>query len=89
MPAHTLFRVPELGATFKLQLMSPGWIKNRMQIYPKEIPHVVARDPEHPDDADKGEFILTATTEQLQKYVKEHMNDEGFWEEPGELKKMK
>lgn len=89
MPAHTLFRVRELGATFKLQLLSPGWMKNRLQIYPKEISHVWASDPENPDDKDKGEVIITATTEQLQKYVKEHMNDEGFWEEPGELKKIK
>ena len=89
MPAHTLFRVRELGATFKLQLMSPGWIKDRLQLHPKEISHVRAADPEHPDDADKAEFILTATTEQLQKFVKEHMNDDGFWEEPGELKKVK
>ncbi|HUS37473.1 MAG TPA: hypothetical protein VM680_19150 [Verrucomicrobiae bacterium] len=89
MPAHTLFRVRELGATFKLQLLSPGWMKDRLQLHPKEISHVLANDPEHPDDGDKGEFILTASTEQLQKYVKEHINDEGFWEEPGELKKTK
>lgn len=89
MPAHTLFRVRELGATFKMQLLSPGWMKNRLQLHPKELAHAFAADPEHPDDVDKGEFILTASTEQLQKYVKEHMNDEGFWEEPGELKKIK
>jgi hypothetical protein len=89
MPAHTLFRVRELEKTFKLQLLSLGWMKDRLQLHPKEISHVLSSDPEHPDEADKGEFVLTASTEQLQKYVKEHMNEGGFWEEPGELKKIK
>jgi hypothetical protein len=89
MPAHALFRVKELGDTFKLQMLSPGWFKNRMQLQPKEIANMFITDPEHPDDVDKGEFVLTAPTEQLQKYLLEHLNDEGFWEEPGELKKVK
>ena len=89
MPAHVLFRVKELGESFKLQIMSLGWVRNRLQVYPKEIANVFVIDPEHPDDADKGEFVLTAPTEQLQKYLLEHLNDEGFWEETGELKKVK
>lgn len=89
MPAHTLFRVREIGESFKLQLLSPGWMKERLKLNPKELAHVLAHDPEHPENADDNEIILTASTEQLQKFVKEHMNDEGFWEEPGELKKSK
>jgi hypothetical protein len=89
MPAHTLFRVRDLGETLKIQLLSPGWMKNRLQLHPKEIANVFAPDPEHPDNLDQGEFILTADTERLQKYVTEHLNDDGFWEEPGELKKVK
>jgi len=89
MPAHALFRVKELGETFKLQMLSPGWFKNRLQLHPKEIANVFVTDPEHPDDDDKGEFVLTAPTEEVQKYLLTHMNEEGFWEEPGELKKVK
>ena len=89
VPGHTLFRVLEVGESFKVQLLSPGWIKNRMQLNPKELSHVIAADPENPGETDKGEVILTAETERLQKFVKEHTNDEGFWEEPGTLKKVK
>jgi hypothetical protein len=89
MPAHTLMRVRELGDIFKVQLLSPGWVKNRLQLHPKEIANVFAPNPEHPDDADTGEFILTADTERVQKFLTEHLNDEGFWDEPGELKKVK
>jgi len=90
IPAHALFRVGALESeSFKLQMLSPGWVKNRLQLHPKEIANVFANDPEHPEDADKGEFIFTADTEALQKYVTAHLNDEGFWEEPGELKKLK
>lgn len=87
MPAHTLFRVREIGESFKLQILSLNWMKNRLQLHPKEIANVLVTDPEHPDDMDKAEFILTADTERLQKYLLEHLNDEGFWEETGELKK--
>jgi hypothetical protein len=89
MPAHALFRVKELGETFKLQMLSPGWFKSRMQLHPKEIPNLFVCDPEHLDDIDKGEFVLTAPTDEVQKYLLVHLNDEGFWEEPGELKKVK
>jgi hypothetical protein len=88
-PAHALFRVLELGETFKLQMLSPGWFKSRMQLHPKEIANVFMTDPEHPDDVDKGEFVLTASTDEVQKYLLAHLNDEGFWEEPGDLKKVK
>jgi hypothetical protein len=89
MPAHTLFRVREIGASFKLQLLSPGKIKERLKANPKELSHVFAHDPEHPENVDDGEVILTASTEQLQKFVKEHVNDESFWEDSGELKRIK
>jgi hypothetical protein len=89
MPAHALFRVLDIGETFKLQMLSPGWFKNRLQLHPKEIGNIFVTDPEHPDDVDKGEFVLTANTEAVQKYLMEHLKDEGFWEEPGELKKVK
>jgi hypothetical protein len=89
MPAHALFRVLEIGESFKLQALTPGWFKDRMQVHPKEIANIFVADPEHPDDVDKGEFVLTANTEALQKYLLEHLKDEGFWEEPGELKKLK
>jgi hypothetical protein len=89
MPAHTLLQVLELGETFKLQIVSQGWVRNRLQLHPKEIANVFAGDPEHPEDAEKGEFILTAGTDELQKYVLAHMKEEGFWDKPGELKRAK
>jgi hypothetical protein len=89
IPAHHLFRIREYGETFKLQILSMEWIKNRLQLHPNEIAHVRSHDPEHPDDVDKAEFILTAETERLQKYVIEHLNDEGFFDTAFELKKVK
>ena len=89
MPAHTVMRVQELGASLRLQLLSPTWMKNRLQVHPKEIAHFIGRDPENPDDPDKGDYILTADTAALQKFLKEHMSADGFWEEPGVLKKVK
>lgn len=89
MPAHTLFRVKEIGESLKIQMLSPNWMKTRLQLHPKEIANVFTPNPEHPDDVEQGEFVLTASTDDVQKYITAHMNDEGFWEEPGELKKVK
>lgn len=90
MPAHALFRVQALEeASFKVQMLNPDWMKNRLQLHPKEIANVFASDPEHPDDADKGEFILTADTDAIQKFIVTHLNDDGFWNEGGELKRQK
>jgi hypothetical protein len=89
IPAHHLFRVRELGESFRFQLLNLDWFNHRLQLYPKEIANVRSPDPEHPEDADQGEFILTADTEHLQKYILEHLNDEGFFDNETTLKKVK
>ena len=44
-------------------------------------------DPEHRDDRDKDEIVLTADTKALQKFVREHLNDEDFFVGDSVLKK--
>lgn len=88
IPAHHLFRVPEIGATVKIALQSGEFIKNWIEGHPNDLAHIRLNDPEHPDDADKGEYVLTADTARLQKFVLAHFKDEGFFDSPNELKKI-
>ena len=80
IPAHHLFRYSVTDGALQLQLLSGEWIKERVKTHPNEIAHVRAHDPEHPDDPDKGEIVLTDRTEQLQKFILGHLHDEGFFE---------
>lgn len=88
IPAHHLFRVNELGATLKIQLLSADWIEKYLKEHPSEIAHMRLHDPESPNDPEKGETVLTASTEQLQRFVRDHTRDEGFWSDSGWFKKI-
>src|SRR5688500_12247289 len=89
IPAHVLLRAVEIGESLKLQSFNQAWLEKRLQLHPNEIPNVRAPDPEHPNDPDKGEIVLTATTDRLQKYIMDHRNDEDFWDGVDALKKVK
>ncbi|MDA1272575.1 MAG: hypothetical protein O2960_00780 [Verrucomicrobia bacterium] len=88
IPAHHLFRIGKIGSSLEIQILSGGWIKDWVKAHPKDIAHVRAPDPDEPENPDKGEIVLTAGTEALQKFVLAHLNDEGFFDESGELRKV-
>lgn len=79
IPAHNLFKVEGIDGSFKARILSRDWIQKRLQANPAEIPHIKAHDPEEPNEADKAEVILTGTTEQLQKFIRDHNKADEFW----------
>ena len=85
IPAHHLFRIGKIGSALELQVLSLDWIKEWSTEHPEGIAHVQAPDSEKPEDPDKGEVILTAGTKALQRFVLAHLDDEGFFDENGEL----
>lgn len=88
IPAHHLFRVGKIGGSLELQILSLDWMKNWISEHPDGIAHVKAPDPEKPEDPEKGEIILTAGTKALQRFILAHLNDEGFFDESGKLKRV-
>ena len=88
IPAHHLLRVNELGTALKMQILDMGWVKKWVSEHPNALPSVRTPDPENPTDEDKVEFVLAADTERLQKWVLEHQNEEGFWNNVWEVKKV-
>ena len=87
VPAHHLVRVRKLGATFEYQSLSLEGVKKWLEAHPKEIAFVAMPDPEHPDDKEKTELVLTAGTEDLQKFVRNHLDAPEFYDDRIELKK--
>jgi hypothetical protein len=87
MPAHHLLRIRNVGSALQVQMLGLDWVRDRMRTHPNEIGHILVADSEHPDDADKGEAVLTAGTELLQKFVRDHLDAMGFFDDPVHLKK--
>ncbi|MCC6234203.1 MAG: hypothetical protein IT580_16285 [Verrucomicrobiales bacterium] len=79
IPAHHLFRVVELGATLKLTTLNPEWMAKRLRAHPTELEHAFIPSAEEPDQRDKDELVLTASTEALQRFLRQHRDEEEFF----------
>jgi hypothetical protein len=88
IPAHHLFRVREIEPMLKIDIMDIEWVQNWIREHRNDIPAIQIMDPEHPGDADEAEFVLTADTERLQKFVRDHMKAEGFFKPAEPMKKL-
>lgn len=86
IPAHHLFRIMREGPSIQIQILNIEWVRNWIRENPNSIAHVIATDPENPNDQEKMEYILTADTERLQKFVLEHVNDKNFFGDSTQLK---
>jgi hypothetical protein len=85
IPAHHLFRI-ELGAELKIAPLNTDWVQKWLRKNPTALAHVTVVDPEHREDRDKDELVLTADTKALQKFVLAHLNDKEFFVEATILK---
>jgi hypothetical protein len=82
IPAHHLFRLLDVGETLRLAPLDPEWMARWLRANPQKLAH--ARVPSaDTEDA----FVLTAETAALQRFVREHLHDDGFFAEPMVLQK--
>lgn len=87
VPAHHLFKLLELGPDLKLAALNTDWVQKWLRKHPDSLAHVAVIDPEHRDDRDKDELVLTADTKTLQSFVREHSKEENFFGDPMLLKR--
>jgi hypothetical protein len=87
IPAHHLFRIVELGNELKLRGLNTDWVEKFLKTNSNALAHIRVSDPEHRDDRNKDELVITADTKALQKLVREHMNEEDFFAGDSVLKK--
>lgn len=86
IPAHNLFRILDIGGTLKAEILNLGWVEEFLEKHPNEVAHLRLHDPEHPNDRDKGETVLTDSTDAIQKFIRAHSKDEKFWSDAVEFK---
>ena len=73
VPVHHLFKIEVLASTLQLRPLNRGWITERLKNEPEALAHIKIADPEHPNDRDKDEVVLTATTRNLQSFLRQHL----------------
>jgi hypothetical protein len=85
IPPHYLMSVTQTQPTLKMQMMSYEWLAKYLEKNPKAIRHIEEREP---GETNKGPYILTADTKDLQKFVLKHLKTEGAFEKIIELERL-
>lgn len=75
IPAHSLFKVTEIGDTLQVAMLNINWMQKWLRKNPASLPHVTVIDPDHRDDREKDELVLTADTKALQAFLRQHWDD--------------
>jgi hypothetical protein len=78
VPAHLLLKMDLTEPALKLATVNPDWMKTFLKQHPKAIAHRVVSD---------GSIVLAASTEELQKFVLAHLDDQDFIGGPMEMKR--
>ncbi len=69
MPLHTVARVDSVGPTLVMAFMSPKWLEKKLEEDPGALEHREVRN----------RTIITAPTDELRAFVKEHAEGEGLF----------
>lgn len=88
IPAHHLFRISELSGTMKIAPLNTGWVGDYLKENPQALQHIKVSDPEHADDREKDEIILTADTTALQSFLRKHLDEEKLFADADTLTKV-
>jgi hypothetical protein len=75
-PGHLLARVPQIEPELKLAFCNFDWLTKYLEKNPKALAHHT--------DKERG-IVLTADTQELQKFVLKHLGTNELFNEPGEL----
>ena len=78
VPAHTFLKIEQIEPTLKMRIMDPDNLKEMLENDPNLIKHEIVQDRP----------VLTASTKELQKFMKAHADDEGLFGEPSKMKRM-
>jgi hypothetical protein len=90
---HTFLRFDLEGNSLQLASMKPDWLEKYLKDKPDALPHTtVTATGQPPQDEGTGELagqlLLTASTAELQQFLREHADTEGAYTDPVELAKI-
>jgi len=76
--ANSFIRIEQIEPTLVMRVMNPDKTREMLKNDPNLIKHEIVQD----------RLVLTASTKELQKFMKAHANDKGLFSEPIELKRV-
>ena len=76
--AHTFWRIDQIEPTLQIRAMDSETMEKMLKKDPNLIKHEVTDD----------RLVLTASTEQLQQFMKAHADDEGLFSDPQEFQRV-
>ena len=85
-PCHVLLRVDSIQPTLGMRPIDAEWLTDLIGKNPKAIRHSInTRANEKGNDS--KDFVLTADTAELQKFILKHIKNEDAWGKPIEMEK--
>jgi hypothetical protein len=79
VPAHTFLKIEQILPVLKMRTMGPDNTREMLKTDPNLLKYELIDD---------NRVVITATTQQLQQFMKEHANDKGLFGEPTGLKRL-
>ena len=76
---HTFMKIGQIEPTLKMRMMDPETMEEILESDPNLIKHEIV----------ENQIVLTASTKELQEFMKKHANTEGLFGEPEELERLK
>lgn len=81
LPLHTFMKIDQIEPTLQIRIMSTDGIKDMLEADPNLIRHEILKERD-------SQIVLTASTEELQQFMIEHVNDEGLFGEPSDMRRL-
>ena len=78
VPGHLIIKV-KLGAKLEMQLMQPENLDKMLKADPKALAHTYV---------ESDRLLITASTADLQAFIKKHAESDQLWAEPGAMQKL-
>jgi hypothetical protein len=78
VPGHLIIKV-KLGAKLEMQLTQPNNLDKMLKADPKALAHTYI---------DSDRLLITATTADLQAFIKKHAESNELWADPGTMQKL-
>ena len=78
LPVHTFVHVKQIEPILQMSFPDPGWLKKHISADPGAIAH----------EKIEKEIILTAATKELQSFWLKHIDAEGAFGDPSNMKRM-
>ena len=79
LPVHTFLKVEQIEPVLKMRMMDPDKLGKMLENDPNLIKHEVEED----------RIVLTASTEQLQQFMKRHADEEGLFGDASDLRRLR